>query len=181
MFIYRITNSVTQNFYIGKTTKTIEERFQRHKYNAEYGSQSYIHRSMRKYGYENFTIEIIEQTDNLNERECYWIEKLSPKYNMTYGGDGGDTSSSLNFINAMKNRKHPHNPTYGMLGKCQTENQKQKVSSKNSHPIICEGKFFKSIKDAETAYPNIKVRYRLDSPKYPNYYRLREKRKINQL
>lgn len=46
---------------------------------------------MRKYGIKNFQIELLEETDNPNEREIYWIEqKRSFKYgyNATLGGDG---------------------------------------------------------------------------------------------
>jgi hypothetical protein len=46
---------------------------------------------MRKYGVENFQIELLEETDNPEERETFWIEqKRSFKngYNATLGGDG---------------------------------------------------------------------------------------------
>ena len=46
---------------------------------------------MNKYGIENFTIELIEETDFPEEREMFWIEqKQSFKvgYNATIGGDG---------------------------------------------------------------------------------------------
>jgi hypothetical protein len=46
---------------------------------------------MRKYGVEHFHIELIEETDDANNRETYWIEKLGSfkwGYNATIGGDG---------------------------------------------------------------------------------------------
>ena len=49
---------------------------------------------MRKYGIENFTIEVIEEVadeQSLNEREIYWIEYYNSYghgYNATKGGDG---------------------------------------------------------------------------------------------
>jgi len=46
---------------------------------------------MRKYGIEHFHIELIEETNNPNEREQYWIEQYNSYhhgYNATYGGDG---------------------------------------------------------------------------------------------
>ena len=46
---------------------------------------------MRKYGIEHFHIELLEETDNPEEREIYWIEKMRSfkyGYNATYGGDG---------------------------------------------------------------------------------------------
>jgi hypothetical protein len=34
MYIYIITNNITNKQYVGLTTKTIQERFQGHKYSA---------------------------------------------------------------------------------------------------------------------------------------------------
>lgn len=46
---------------------------------------------MNKYGIENFHIELIEETNNPEEREKYWIEQYGSfkyGYNATLGGDG---------------------------------------------------------------------------------------------
>ena len=46
---------------------------------------------MRKYGLEHFHIELIEETDNPEEKEVYWIEQyrsFKNGYNATLGGDG---------------------------------------------------------------------------------------------
>jgi len=187
MIIYKITNKITNDFYIGKTTKTKEERFQKHKYNSSYNSKTYLYRAMRKYSVENFIIEEVEsqiENEKLNEREQFWIEKLNPKYNMTSGGDGGETHCSPNFINAMK-EYHKRKPkeeyaTYGMLGKKYPDEGKKKVGKANSYPVVCEGKEFSSIKEAEEYYKSLgtpkSVRKRIDSPKHPDWYRIRPKR-----
>jgi hypothetical protein len=46
---------------------------------------------MKKYGIEHFHIELLEETDNPEEREVYWIEQkrsFKDGYNATFGGDG---------------------------------------------------------------------------------------------
>lgn len=46
---------------------------------------------MSKYGVEHFHIELIEETDNPEERERFWIEEkgsFKNGYNATIGGDG---------------------------------------------------------------------------------------------
>ena len=64
---------------------------------------------MRKYGIENFEISLIEETDNPNEREVFWIEqKRSFKYgyNATLGGDGKryiDYDVVINTYNELQN------------------------------------------------------------------------------
>lgn len=89
--IYRITNVVTGDFYIGKTKNTVEKRWCMHKRNAGRGIETHFYRSIRKYGVENFKVDILEDCDSIcdNEKEKYWIKKLKPQYNMTAGGDGG--------------------------------------------------------------------------------------------
>lgn len=175
--IYRITNKVNGKFYIGKTTKPVEQRFKNHIQNHK-KQNTYLYHAMRKYGVEQFIVEQIElvlEKNQLNEKEKYWISQLSPQYNMTIGGDGGDTSSSPNYKIGMKNRVHPHNPTYGMLGK--SSPMKGKSLVKNCCPVICDGIEYLSVGKAQEAYPGINIRKRLDNPKYPNFYRLGERTK----
>jgi group I intron endonuclease len=173
--IYRIINKVNCKFYIGKTTKPVEDRFKAHIKNHK-KQNTYLYRAMRKYGVDQFVIDQLEQVadkNQLNEKEKYWISQLSPHYNMTIGGDGGDTSSSPNYKLGMKNRIHPHTPTYGMLGKSSPMRGKSLV--KNCCPVMCDRIQYLSVGLAQAAYPGINIRKRLDNPKYPNFYRLREK------
>lgn len=117
MNIYKITNTNNGKIYIGKTTKTIEQRFEKHCYNSK-SMNTHLYKSMRKHGVDNFIIEVIEEDSN-DEREIYWISEmgsLAPNgYNLTIGGEGGDTSMSPNYIEAMKKRdmKGKNNPMYG--------------------------------------------------------------------
>lgn len=88
--IYLITNTLTNDTYVGKTINTVEQRWRGHCYSAKYGSTTHLHRAIRKYGEVSFRIDILEESPyNINESEIHWIAKLNPKYNMTKGGDGG--------------------------------------------------------------------------------------------
>jgi group I intron endonuclease len=111
----------------------MEDRWYQHKKNAEYGRETYLYKAMRKYGVDNFTIEHL--SDGLDEEEVLLIEQLQPEYNMTKGGDGGDTSSSPNYKAAISRRDNSgaNNPMYGKkgkdnpnYGKQRTEQQKQR-------------------------------------------------------
>ena len=92
-YIYQIVNDINQKIYVGKTEFSIEKRFKEH-CNDAYNNRCEkrpLYAAMRKYGIENFHIELIEETDKPEEREIYWIEqKRSFKngYNATVGGDG---------------------------------------------------------------------------------------------
>lgn len=175
--IYRITNLVNFKFYIGKTDKTIQERFKRHSYNHK-KSNTYLYKAMREYGIDKFVIEVIEETDKGSEREIYWIQQLKPQYNMTPGGDGGDTSNSPNYKLGMSKRNisGSNNPMYGRprpdTAKYLME-AKDKMLQANRCPVVCEGIEYLSVGDAQKAHQGINVRKRLDNPKYPEFYRLR--------
>ena len=90
--IYRITNTITNDCYVGQTIQPLRNRFAQHLRESKRGSPSHFHRAIRKYGNDTFTYEQLEEvadTDDINERECFWISQLSPTYNMTAGGEGG--------------------------------------------------------------------------------------------
>lgn len=99
-YIYKITNIITNKIYIGYTSqKNINRRFYQHKYEAfntdEESNHSYLYQSMRKYGTENFIIEIVYEFDqilqNWEELEKYYIKKynsIRPNgYNILQGGN----------------------------------------------------------------------------------------------
>jgi group I intron endonuclease len=185
MVIYQITNNITSDFYVGKTINP-KIRFSQHKYNAtKRKSRTYLHRAMRKYGVENFTFTILDNVNNpeeLNPREIYWIEQLSPKYNMTKGGDGCDTSNSPNYKLAIKKRDQTgsKNGMYGrkrIIPKQQLDNAHKAAQKANCCPVSCDGKIFNSVGEAQSAFPGISIRKRLNNEKYPTFFRLRPKTK----
>lgn len=92
-YIYKITNDINGKIYIGKTEFSIIKRLNEHIHDAfrERNEKRPLYAAMRKYGAEHFHIELIEETDNPNEREIYWIEQygsFKKGYNATRGGDG---------------------------------------------------------------------------------------------
>lgn len=94
-YIYKITNQINGKIYIGKTLKTIPERWKEHclDYKRERCEKRPLYDAMNKYGVENFIIEEVEKCspDILNDRETYWIEQYGSfknGYNATKGGDG---------------------------------------------------------------------------------------------
>lgn len=76
-YIYQITNDINGKIYIGKTEFSIEKCFKEHCYDAfrDRNEKRPLYAAMRKYGIEHFHIELLEETDDPNEREVYWIEK----------------------------------------------------------------------------------------------------------
>lgn len=95
--IYRITNLTNGKSYVGFTQGSITARFAKHIAASKTGIKSYLHRAIRKDGPQSFMVELLQEDADLNIDESRWISELKPEYNMTSGGEGGDTSSSPNF------------------------------------------------------------------------------------
>jgi len=86
--IYRILNLVTRKWYIGQTTTTLQKRWWGHKKltkkngehyrNGKVVSQTYLLRSMLKYGFENFEIKEIDRASSLSHLK--WLESFYIQY-----------------------------------------------------------------------------------------------------
>lgn len=89
--IYKITNQINNKAYIGQSIH-IEERWKEHERDSN-TIDTLLYRAMRKYGFDNFSFEVLEECPEakLNEREIYWIkffDTFENGYNLTMGGDG---------------------------------------------------------------------------------------------
>lgn len=98
MFIYKATSVTTGKVYIGQSCQTLEKRMSQHLYKAtsDYDPNNHFHNAIRKYGFQDFVFQIIEDNiisnEVLNEREIYWIKYYNSYYdgyNSTLGGDAG--------------------------------------------------------------------------------------------
>lgn len=92
-YIYKITNDINDKVYVGKTDFNIEKRFKEHCRDSQKNTEESrpLYRAMNKYGIDHFSISLIEETNNPEEREMYWIEfynSFKNGYNATQGGDG---------------------------------------------------------------------------------------------
>lgn len=133
--IYIIKNNLNGKCYIGQSVK-IRSRIKGHMRNAKNGKLDLpIYRAINKYGFHNFTIDILESfipdadmtnTDlikQLDQLEIKYIEEYNAYtdgYNCTKGGD------------------------FGVLGLKMTEEQKKKVSE-NSKKLVASGVFGKRV------------------------------------
>lgn len=101
--IYIIRNTINSKVYIGQTKVSLKLRFQNHLSAARNGKDYVIGKAIRKYGEENFYIELLEECtiEELNEREKYWISYFNATnnkfgYNMSIGGNVIRTTKELN-------------------------------------------------------------------------------------
>ena len=90
--IYLYTNKINGKKYVGQTIKPLKQRHYNH---LHQNGNTYFDRALKKYGEENFKLEILEDDifdlDELNKKEIYYIEKYNSYYdgyNLTFGGQG---------------------------------------------------------------------------------------------
>lgn len=119
--IYKYTNKINGKVYIGQS-KILRSRRNQHLSSAfnpnsnEY--DSLLHRAMRKYEYENFDYEILENclVSELDEKEIYWIEQYNSYgegYNLTRGGNSAtykkiDDEMLKKITQELKNTQRKH-------------------------------------------------------------------------
>ena len=79
--IYKITNTVTGDFYIGQT-RDLERRIRGHKNNPP----SNMKEDVKEYGWDAFKFEILEEcfVEDLARLEENFIKTLKPSYNIRY-------------------------------------------------------------------------------------------------
>lgn len=92
--IYKFTNKINGKIYIGQTTCRLQDRINKHLQDTK-NDELYFHRALKKYGIDNFSIEVVEDfipLEKLDEREIYQIKitdayyTSGKGYNMTKGG-----------------------------------------------------------------------------------------------
>lgn len=91
--VYKFTNNINNKVYVGQSNN-IEKRFKDHKYahlNPKHNNyHCKFYQALRKYGFEHFTFEILEETRETLSREVFYIKEYnsySNGYNSTYGGE----------------------------------------------------------------------------------------------
>ena len=118
--IYKITNLINNKCYIGQSVN-IHKRWNAHKRipfdSTERDYNNHLYRSIRKYGLNNFSFEVLEECleSELNEKERYYISKYDSYfngYNLTLGGDASKSNATkeqiVGIINDLKNTIMAH-------------------------------------------------------------------------
>jgi len=102
--IYKITNLITGDCYIGKT-KNFRKRLWNHKYKGIHSED--FESDIEKYGWDNFKAEIIEECTEaeLTEREAYYIETLKPAYNTIVRGRKRSIETRIKISKALTGKK----------------------------------------------------------------------------
>lgn len=101
--LYMARNKITDDFYIGVTSFSLEKRRIEHLRLSRRGKRNKFYNAIRKYHEDNFIwtkIGGVESYKECLELEMHLIKKMSPKYNTSKGGDG-----NLGYTHSEETRK----------------------------------------------------------------------------
>lgn len=156
--VYKILNPINQKCYIGITSTSLKKRINGHLKDMRQGSQSAIHRAIRKYGINSFDISIISDNakswKDLCKQEKFFIAKYNSYnngYNSTIGGDGNygykpTEETKQKQSKALKGRKKPPR-TKEWCEKISKANKGKKLSKETREKISKGNKGKKLSKD----------------------------------
>lgn len=148
--IYKVTNNLNGKVYIGQK-RLSRENFIKSRY---FGSGKYIKLSIKKYGLDNFSREVLDECDSqdkLDEKEKYWIGfygSLSPNgYNIVngaWGGSNGGQNKGIHWSSevtkktseTLKKKYASGEITAYMKGRTVSEDTKDKIRSKRKNQIF---------------------------------------------
>jgi len=92
--IYRIVNNVNGKMYVGQTLDSFHRRYISHKYDCSHNMRrNKLYNSMRKYGWDNFSFEILDFCDNpdrIDDLERFYIKRfdtIQNGFNLDSGGN----------------------------------------------------------------------------------------------
>lgn len=83
--VYCLRNLINNKIYIGSSNNLSNRFYDYYSVKClEQASYMYIYRALLKYGYSNFSLEILEYCDvkDLLEREKFYFKLLKPEYNI---------------------------------------------------------------------------------------------------
>lgn len=150
--------------YVG-ITNNLQQRLSKHKSDAKHNSPCVIHKAIRKYGFNNFTVTLL-QTSSSNEELCElekdWIAKLNTHvsvggYNETFGGEAPMLGRFHTEETKNKIRKKLQGKTSPNKGKKWTNETRQKLQNRCKKSVIqssidgMQVAVYNSIKDASLA------------------------------
>lgn len=127
--VYKITNTVTGDFYIG-SSKNVKSRWTSHKCPSTWNEcpNNPLYLDMKKYGLDYFVFEILAEVeiDRLKEAEQKFIEKMHPTYN-DRNANGLDVDRQKEY---MKKYNKEYHKEYNKSDKYKEYNKKYQKSDK---------------------------------------------------
>lgn len=138
--MYRWVNKVNNKTYISSSINFTNRLYKYYSLKNLMGNNTPIHNALIKYGYSNFSLEILEYCNikDIVLREQYYFDKLKPEYNiLEKAGSTLGFKHSAETINFYKNERKVSEETRKNLslaatGRILFEEDKYKISNKRT-------------------------------------------------
>lgn len=193
--IYVYTNLINGKKYIGLTTRKMKNRHREHLNVSKNKIESYdtnvvFHNAIRKYGIENFTLEILHSDLNLvdlNSLEKYYInfyDSLACKngYNVSSGGSNGNpyagkTKEEIEEIKRKMIESHKNIPTWWDNA---TDEEKERRNKKLSESLKGRERTEEHCKHLSDALKSSNKNKDENHPMYGKHHTEKSKTKISE-
>jgi len=130
--VYKIVNKINDKIYVGSTSDK-RMRWQKHKSRLKNNKHNnpHLQNAWNKYGSENFEFSVIEQVDKTNDliqREQYYMDNLEPEYNIIPKADRSEASEKTRekISEAVSGKNNP------FYGRRHSEEAREKIGEANS-------------------------------------------------
>lgn len=148
--VYQITNTITNEVYVGSTKRGFLWRKRRHLTALERGRHHnrHLQYAYEKYGRESFIFEIVEQVGDssvLIDRETFWSKELGATYNIvknikSHIGCSRTEETKRKISKSLRGRtistEHKEAIRRSMVGKKHTKERSQKIGDAHKIPIV---------------------------------------------
>lgn len=143
--VYRWVNNVNNKTYIGSTVNLSARLYKYYSLKHLNERKTPIHNALLKYGFENFTFEILEYCEkgfNPIIREQYYFSKLKPEYNiLEQAGSSLGYKHSDETLEFFKNERKASEETRKNLslaatGRILTEEDRKKISDARKGVVL---------------------------------------------
>lgn len=133
--VYKITNTINQKLYFGITKVSLSIRWTQHKHHAgRTKKKMHLYVAMKKYGFENFNIELVKSCET--EQEMYNLEiELIKKHQSNnrlfgYNNSTGGEVSVMGMKHSKETREKISKMQRGRKGPPCSEEKKMKLRAK---------------------------------------------------
>jgi len=171
--LYKIINNKSNTIYYGITSRGLNERFNCHKSSAKSGRRTKLYSAIRKYGIDNFKIELVKEFDNKEDccnAEIDIIKTSQNKlYNLAKGGEIGYSMSNdpryNDWVLKLKEKRKDRKPALGMK---HSETNKEKFSECGKLRWDIYGRYPEEV--TTMSFKDAKIKYGISKT---HYYRMR--------
>lgn len=147
--VYKITNRITGDFYIGKS-KNVRKRLNNHHQKGIHSKK--FDDDIEKYGWSSFDKEIIEECnpEDLLEREAFYIRTMNPTYNKIVRGRKLEDNVKKIISEKLKGKKQSEETKAKRRASIRKRHEKiPQTNAGHKKIVFVDGIEFQSVGDAE--------------------------------